>query len=518
MIETQQCRGVVLTMLTAFVFATSAPQASAFYLDEERNVSLRMRISSQLSIRIEDSSTDTVPTTKAGQMVQHRNFANPELDIDLTSWLAEAFPEPLRPDDLRFRAAGWAFYDGIYDYGPNRFNYRQKLINSTYADLTDRGHAFYIEGSRYNPQGTSMKGMFPHHKQLDPQVIYAKQGRINELYLSYSKGPVFLRIGRQAISWGESDTIGLLDANNPFDITLGAPGVFQDLEEARIPLWTLRGSLKLFEVMGPMSSGFLEAYWVPGQLDTNTGWFPLLTASPYSPRGQDPQTLVPPIVPIQFVMLDKIPRKRHTNSRWGVKFETIIDRSVTLQAWYYTQFPNAPVPLSLGTVRAWDQAQIFTTATIHELTPVIGLATSFFAEPLDGIIRAEAEYFYNEPGFIPQQNLGIKDGMFDLQVLSACSPDALGNKRCSVPKADMLRWEIGFDRFFFFRPLNPTNSFTLITAVVGQYNLDETDRQDFRYNGQRKPGRAGTDPDHFVQLKKVAISSWASSATAIRFR
>jgi len=85
---------------------------------------------------------------------------------------------------------------------------------------------------------------------------------VNELYLSYSKGPLFLRIGRQSISWGESDTIALLDQNNPFDITLGVPGLLQDLDEARIPLWTVRSTLRLFDTVGPFASGFVEAYWV----------------------------------------------------------------------------------------------------------------------------------------------------------------------------------------------------------------------------------------------------------------
>ena len=57
----------------------------------------------------------------------------------------------------------------------------------------------------------------------------------------------------------------------------------------------------------------------------------------------------------------------------------------------------------------------------------------------------------------------------------------------TVPHADILRFEIGYDRFFFFRPLNPYNSFTWVTAYVGQWNLTETfTNQDFRFGGQQK--------------------------------
>ena len=49
------------------------------------------------------------------------------------------------------------------------------------------------------------------------------------MYVSLTKGRVFLRVGRQTISWGESDTIALLDQSNPFDVTRAIPGVLQDI-------------------------------------------------------------------------------------------------------------------------------------------------------------------------------------------------------------------------------------------------------------------------------------------------
>jgi len=504
--ETQQGRAIFLAAAVTAVLVLVTPRAGALYLDEAQNISLRVRIYSQAGIRIEDSSTDTVPTTKSGQLIQHRNFYNPEFDAKLTSyfsWMRGTFADWLAPDDFRFRLAAWGFYDGLYDYGSSQFDKAQRKINAGYPDLTVRTSAFFIEGARYNPDGGTVDGIFPEHHLLEPRRIFGNQRRINELYLSYSKGPVFVRFGRQSISWGESDTVALLDQNNPFDITLGAPGVFQDLDEARIPLWTLRGSYKLFEVLGPLSSAFVEAYWVPGGLDTNTGWFPPLASSPYSPRGANPQTLVPPLLPLQFVLLDRIPEGTMSNSRWGVRAQALVNRFLTASVWFYTHFPNQPVPLSRGTIPTTTPGvQIATTETVHKLTSVIGAAGTFFLEPVDGIVRLEAEYFDNEPGFIPEQNMGITQGIPPFQVLTACN-EVDGRSPCRVPRADFLRWEVGFDRFFFFRPLNPTNSFTLITAIVGSYNLDETDNKDFRFAGQRKPGHQGTSPNDFVQLKKV---------------
>src|SRR5262249_22001305 len=58
----------------------------------------------------------------------------------------------------------------------------------------------------------------------------------------------------------------------------------------------------------------------------------------------------------------------------------------------------------------------------------------------------------------------------------------------NIPHADVLRFELGDDRFFFFRPLNPSNSFTFVMAYVGQWNLSETfTSRDYRFGGQTKP-------------------------------
>ncbi|MBI4516626.1 MAG: DUF1302 family protein [Deltaproteobacteria bacterium] len=477
-----------------------ARHASALYLDEEQNISFRARIYSQAAIRLENSQTDTIPAVKTGQLIQHRNFYNPELDAKLTSytsWMKGGGLGFLAPDDLSLRVAGWGFYDGVYDYASSQFDEARRRVNSTYPNyLASSRSAFVLEGAEFNADGATFADIFPGHEVKNPRDIYASQRRINELYLSYGKGPFFLRVGRQAISWGESDTIALLDQNNPFDVTLSAPGIFQDLDEARIPLWTVRTSMNLFDTLGPLSSGFIEGYWVPGDLDVNTGTIPIQTASPFSVRGADPQSQLGPINQ-QFVLFDHVPRKRMDNSRWGVRVQTVVNRELTLSAWYYTHFPNAPVPKKNPRPK---KAPLFVVETVHDLTAVTGVAGTFFLEPLDGIVRMEAEYFDNEPAFTPEVNLGIG------------GPDPFGAVG-SLPKADYLRWELGFDRFFFLRFLNPTNSFTLVTAMVGSWNLSETKYHDYRMNGQNKPGTSGQDPNDFVQQKKVEAFAQAHLQT-----
>jgi hypothetical protein len=289
-----------------------------------------------------------------------------------------------------------------------------------------------------------------------------------------------------------------------------------DLEESRIPLWTLRSSFNLFENLGPLSSGFVEAYWVPGWIDTEVGFLPMLTASPYSPRGKNPQFSSGfPNETFQFILLDRLPSNTMENSRYGFRLQTVVNRAYTVQGWMYTHFPTAPVPvkgppvaLHPGTAgsRTPQGSPLFLVETRHELTTVFGLATTFFLEPLDGIVRVEGEFFENEPGFIPQYNLNVK-APEDVENNIGVPGSAPVTSPGTIPYADILRWELGFDRFFFVRWLNPTNSFILSTSNVGAYNLDETSRKDFRANGQRKPGHdipgVSPVPDDFVQQKVV---------------
>jgi hypothetical protein len=545
----------------------AAGNAHGLFLDDDQNINLRARIYSQFGIRTEDTSisenSDLVPNppaAKAGQLVTNRNFFNPELDAKLTAytnWMRGSFLDWLAPDDFRFRVAGWGFYDGIYDYGASQWNEAQKNINPNFGNYSkgicsqgpDKGKGcssnadcaspglcmpaggWFVEASKFRvPQSggcnpnrgqfcfvDSIGDLFPDGETKDPRTTYGFQRRVNELYLSYTKGPFFLRLGRQSISWGESDTIALLDQSNPFDITLSAPGLFQDIDEARIPLWTVRSSMNMFDVLGPFSSGFVEAYWVPGDIDINTGILPILAASPYSPRGRNPQFSSGfPNETFQFVLLDHVPRKKFENSRYGFRFQTVLNRAYTLQAWFYRTFPQAPVPRKapLILVRPGTQgarteqpicsvfadqgcSPLFIAETVRELTSVYGLAATFFVERIDGILRLNAQFFENEPAFIPEYNLNIGSP-------TGRSPVA---DEGTVPNADFIRWEVGFDRFFFFRPLNPTNSFTMSASQVGSYNLDETGLRDFRFSGQRKPGRdvLGRDPvpDDFVQMKPV---------------
>jgi hypothetical protein len=550
-------RGVGRLALAVVCVATVQSTARAYFLDEQRRFDVRVRAYSQWSVLAQSADRQGCPDParcppqySAGDLAQIRNFYNPEFDAkltDFTTWMGETTGlSAIMPDDFRFRFAWWGFYDGLYDsddWAGSPWNARRRDMKARFSQSDEPGQESFVFDDEFK----------------DPQKIYAKRNRINELYVDWNKGPAFFRIGRQAISWGEADTIALLDVQNPFDLTLGAPGFFQDTDEARIPLWTARGTFKLIDSMGPLSSTFLDTYVVPGVWDTTVPINPIAAGvSPFNPDQADPifavfgrqgQPGVPcsPLtdrscvptpatgftagVPIHPVVVDRLPRNTWENSRWGVRLTGVVARDYTVQTWFFRTFNQAPSPvlqgpgpiarmwlgglqptltddrgfrvarcgangLVPGTRRPCGLKAPAVTILERDLESSIGAAATWFSQPLGGVIRTQLSLFLDEIAFIPEKQLNPRSQ------LPRCSPrlaaagfpiarrlSCVGQKPTSkAATADYLRFVLGYDRFFFFRPLNPSNSFVLIAAFQGQTNLDAINGPDYR-NPNSKPGR-----------------------------
>lgn len=311
-----------------------------------------------------------------------------------------------------------------------------------------------------------------------------------------------------------------------------------DTDEARIPLWTARTTVKLIDSWQWMSSVFADAYLVPGPIDTTTSINPTWFGQPFSPPGFDPMqgTIRPAYLgslPAHIVVVDRLRPKTWDETRWGIRLTGVIARDYTVQTWFFRTYPTAPTPLLIGgaLARAFQpeetvlantgyarngfyvdnrgfrvskcigtglsartpagryckKAAPIVTLLERRLEDVIGFAASWFSQPLNGIIRTEAEWFRHEDAFIPDQNLNAV-----VQAPFLDPNGVLGPKKAPppnhVPKADYLRYTVGYDRFFFIRALNPSNSFTLSAAWNGSINITADDEHDFR-NPQTKPGK-----------------------------
>ncbi len=409
-----QRRGCVLAAAALLI---PALRAHAFYLDDNRDFEIRGRFYSQWAFAAEYSEPQTVPARSPMQLIENRNFMNPEFDARLTRY------QPFSLDDFSFRLALWGFYDGIYNYGTSQYD---RAIHDIKGRLSF-GHTATAPVTRTD---TLIDPRATYEYQPDPVLGSYKEVpfRFNEMYFNFTKGPLFVRIGRQAISWGESDTVALLDANNPFNQTLAIPGVFQDVDEARIPLFTLRTHLQPLRPLGPdlerVRGGLLGSrqhrhHRQPDADPDGEPLFPAAARPAVAGRGPDPPEHRRAPSSIRrwegsaSGCTTTCPRARWRTAATGFRFGGIIDRDYTASIWYYRTFATAGVPvfLPLDLSRApivhpgaKGPTQLITSIE-HGLENVAGGAVSWFSEPLDGIVRTEAEFFLNEPAFIPNENL-----------------------------------------------------------------------------------------------------------------
>jgi hypothetical protein len=557
-----------LSLGLATVIWTATP-SHAYFLDENRDFDVRMRGYSQLGIMTQ-SSQDSWPgngpntcvvngkeSTKcrysAGDLAQQRNFYNPEFDANLTRYTRWMRGAPrafsvLAPDEFKFRFAWWGFYDGIYDYLNGPWNFNRRNLKARFSESDNVNNESFV----FNDQNKNARH------------IYASRNRINELYMDYKKGPLFLRAGRQSISWGESDDIVFMDRLNAFDLTLGAPGFFQDLDEARIPFWALRGTYKLVEQWNWLSSLFGEAFVVPGVIDTTVPIDPIVGGvSPFSPDVADPQLMADDLIRrnglnpknfqgLHLVVVSRQPENTWGNTRWGVHFTGILARDYTVQTWFAREFPVQPTPLLTGGPGAFDQgfkdvsgkpipitqiddrgfrtpvcldpetgkpitkrfgsvgrtpagrscswAEPIVTILDRKLESVFGLSSTWYSQLVNGIIRAEAEYFFDEEAFIPNQNLNPLAQVPRSLLVNGQVPTN------TIPRTDYVRALLGYDRFFFFRPLNPANSFVFVAAIHGEWNVFERRERDFR-SPLQKPGKQPTAPAKLPVCTDLAIAT-----------
>ena len=184
--------GVAMTLL-------NLQPAQAVYLDDAGKIFFTSRFYTQARFRTERRRNHEEGSFT---LMQHRFFVDPQLQIAAKEYFQRipVFEQAVSYlDTLRFFFNPRFEYDGVYDYGPD--TYRDKLAPRRQ------------EGNR-----------------LSLFEVYGDTSLLN--------GSLNIRVGRQNLSWGETDGFRLLDQINPLD---GGFGGFQiALDERRRPLTMMR--------------------------------------------------------------------------------------------------------------------------------------------------------------------------------------------------------------------------------------------------------------------------------------
>lgn len=452
-------------------------RAWAIFLDKEETLRFNGRVYNRTSFATEDAGNNTRLRTpyNSWNMLQNRTFIQMELRHNLTDLVAERYTgllaplqmplAPLRllaPDDIDYFVTYRGEYDGVWDYGPDVFSERF-VRNSTGDKLRTRQRL--------------------RHRH-----------RLFEAYVDYTKGPLFLRIGRQNLSWGETDVFRLLDQINPLDASFG--GFLVALDERRVPLDMLRAVYGLGS-RGPFSEVDLEGYVA---LDDKVA-APVPAGSPWAtpnPSGIN-----------GFV---KKPAKNFTDARGGGRIIGVLGDFTLSVAHFYTYLdaptlrivtpvkapgtrpgqssPMAP-PINLGefqTALATGQTSRFLVDHFHAnvLFPKIqisGATLSFSVPRLYAVVRSEFAYFYAEPFFLntaPNQILGpaltgrVTPGYKQVGT-DPLTGKALLRYKSDLDRSDVVRWSLGVDMNRYIRFLNPSQSFLISAQAFGSHILDFND-------------------------------------------
>ena len=347
--------------------------------------------------------------------------------------------------------------------------------------------------------------------------------RLFQAYVEADIGSnLWIRFGRQILSWGETDAFRLIDNINPIDSSFG--GFLVPLDERRVPLDMLRMTYRVGSI-GPMYDTFFELY---GAIDDKIGY------EPGTPAGSPwalPNTGVPGTNTIS--VLDN-PARNFSDMRGGGRFVFNIGDGTFSLAHYYTYMD---IPAVQTSVKPWffnkkpaspirDENTFFPTAEGDPrwsvqavqrapLTQITGATMTFAMPDLYSILRGEFAYFHDEARFTQQQLdpfiyhyygryrevpdagpdefrfVPDPDGEFreipPTILNAACDAKVLGSNPRRVDPAlcrttggrrlgDSIKLAVGWDTNQFIRFLNPHQSFFISTQFFYQRLLGAIDR------------------------------------------
>jgi hypothetical protein len=439
-------------------------KTGALFLDDNQTLEVVARLQTRTSLRLQDSEGFTSPSVSVGNLVQWRNLAMLEIDHDLgelTQTLDVLYPLHALDIRSRYRLVGRFLYEAVYNVGPQAFQDTREADKEN-IDSFKEGYDLW------------------------------------ECYADFSRGPAFLRLGRQNLAWGETDIFRLLDYINPLDNTFGGP--FEDLDDRRIPLWMLRGSYN-FGTLGPVSTFSLEGFWVPGTWDARVAPLPP-GGTPYAPPA--------PSSPLELRVLT--PDKTISSSRWGARLMGVLAGGLQLSLAHYSTFLDTPairVGVTPGLPVLMNPADAYQELSFPDVQ-VTGAAMNYWQPQLDVVLRAEAAWFWDEPVFIPQENLKLSDTTIALPPalvsllsgLAGTDLAALGLDSVpinptggTIPEKNIFRYMIGFDKQVWIRPLNGTSMFLVSMQYFAQWIQDFDARI-------RQPLVLYPDPNQFAGLKE----------------
>ncbi len=455
----------------------------ARFLDESQTLRFNGRVYNRTALAVENAGGNTRLQTpyNAFNMLQNRTFVQVEMRHDLVDLVEGSYEghlsvlapllkplQWLQLEDISYFMTYRGEYDGVWDYGPDVFRERFPLLSNC--------------GQPSKRKRTSPR-QFADCSRVNTRRSLRQRHRLFEAYVDLSWEALFLRIGRQNLSWGETDAFRLLDQINPLDASFG--GFLVSLDDRRVPLDMVR-AVYSFEDVGPFSELNIEGY---GAFDKNI-------SSP-TPAGSPWSTPNPP----GMRSVVKKPAQNFKDTRGGFRVTARMGE-LTLSAAHYYTFLDAPEvrivtprknpPISLA---AFEQAvnaglasqfivDNFQANVLYPKIAISGLTASFPIPKWYAIIRSEAAVFWDEPFFKNSnatQLLGpvLSGGQLTPGYRQVGIDPATGSPLLSyendIAHSHVVRWVLGIDINRYIRALNPQQSFIISGQMFGTHIVDFND-------------------------------------------
>jgi len=423
------------------------------------------------------SQTGTFPHSAAGHVRQNRAYVEAELNHDLARLVREGVGPLSLLSDLPFKVKGLAYHmtfrgeaDSLYDWGPNEYSTADQFYKVQAAAPT------VLNGQLQVPVFSTRQRL--RHYGTDRERLFQAYGEANV-------GNLFMRVGRQILSWGETDGFQLLDHINPIDSSFG--GFLISLDERRVPLDMILTNYNLGD-FGPISDAYLESY---AAYDNKVGYYP---GTPAGSPWALPSLGAPSNSAESFAIA---PSRTFQNVRGGflAKFNAF-DATFSL-AHYYTFFDTPTVQVFTpkgGIGRTFPDGQPCAndpTKTncgypthAYENAPkvqITGATTTFAVPQFYSVVRSEFAYFKGEPGFT--------QGSLD-PFLFYTQPDGKrGGTTGGTRTRDSLNAVVGLDINQWIRALNPNQTFFISTQFFFKRIVDAGGNKTFLSDGTLNPDR-----------------------------
>jgi Protein of unknown function (DUF1302) len=461
---------LLLASLLALATALAAREASAISLNKEGTINLNVRAYANVRIgTMAKQSTrpgtqppeciaapsaatcnfgGTFPYSGAGHVIQNRYFLEAKWNHSLIEMFQDTLPASVT--DFKYNLTYRGEYDGIYDFGPSEFRNGTETFQEIEQALRQGG---------FPTSGAGEKNYRVRHRL---RQVASNRNRLFLAFVDWEQGPLFLRIGRQNLVWGETDAFRLLDNINPTDSSFG--GFFIELDERRVPLDMIRASWN-FGTIGPIDQAFLEGYVA---FDRTVAFVP--GAPPGSPW-------YPPLGPPSGALLADLQAPNLTvhNLRGGGRFVfNAGDYTFTLAS-YQTMFDlpavrlRAAVPADAGFVPG---VSALTADTYAPLVWVNGASVTTALPSLRSIVRGEVAWFKDEALFIGPTEAEFPGKGTTGQLVTDYLGPVLAGTLDTVTRKDTYNMAVGWDTNLPVHWLNPRDSVFLTTQFFYRHIFD----------------------------------------------